>query len=935
MMLTAAASAQDATWLANPGSAYLGVASNWSPAVVPTGTAFFGASSVTTLFPDTNQTIGGLTLLANAGAYELVPQLGTLTINGAGISILGGSLSIVSRLGQFVFSNSSTAGTSILSNYDRPMYFLNNSTAGNATVYISGQVGRVWFQNNASAGNATFVNYGGFRAHSSIIFQDNSTALNATISNSGSVFFGGSSSAANASIENRLFLTFADNSTAGNATITSISGAIVNFNGAASGGTARFILTGAGAYVNLNHLTSAGTTFGSLEGDGYVSLGDRRLSIGSNGRSTAFAGVITDSVGAGGSLEKIGAGTLTLTGASTFTGGTLITAGTLRLGDGGPTGSIIGNVTNNAVLAFNRSNTYAFDGVISGTGALQQIGSGTTILTAANGYTGATTVSAGTLLVNGSIAPSSGVTVAAGATLGGTGIVPTTIVNGTLSPGASVGTLTVVGNLSFGSGAVYLAEVQGGGTDRVAVTGTATLAGTLRLVSLGGSISFGTRYSLLSAAAGRTGVFAVDDRLGPALRPTVSYDATSVFLTLEAGTLAPILPTASANQASIAAGLDRAVLAGGNANPFLPLYTLPSAVLPQALGQLSGEVHAGAQGLGTLVSGQFLSTMLDPAAVGRSPEANPALAYAPDLLGALPAVAAATQAADLASAAPFDVRRFALWGAAFGSDGRVAGNGADGATRRSERSSGIAAGVDMRLLPGTTFGFALAGGGAHATLGNGLGTSSAEVFQAGAYGMTRVAGIDLSAALAYGRLEIDTTRAIPVLGLAAVNGSTDADVWSGRIEASYQLRFAGLSVAPLAAFQIQRVATAGFVETAAGVAPAAGLTIAGQTSTTSRSELGARVEGRIAFGGVAATAFARLAWAHYFERDAAITASFTGLPGSAFTVTGARPDRDAALISTGLDLRLTPQLTFGARFDGEFSENVSRYAGTARLRYAF
>ena len=99
--------------------------------------------------------------------------------------------------------------------------------------------------------------------------------------------------------------------------------------------------------------------------------------------------------GSGASLVKVGAGTLTLSGANTYTGGTTITAGTLQLGNGGTTGSILGDVVNNATLAFNRSNAYQFDGAISGSGAVQQIGAGTTTLTAVNTYAGATTISAG------------------------------------------------------------------------------------------------------------------------------------------------------------------------------------------------------------------------------------------------------------------------------------------------------------------------------------------------------------------------------------------------------------------------------------------------------------------------------------------------------------------------------------------------------------
>jgi autotransporter-associated beta strand protein len=82
-----------------------------------------------------------------------------------------------------------------------------------------------------------------------------------------------------------------------------------------------------------------------------------------------------------GSLEQRGAAggsTVVLTGENTYSGGTTISAGTLQLGNGGPTGSIINNVVNDGTLAFNRSDVVTFPGVISATGNLVQIGSGTT-----------------------------------------------------------------------------------------------------------------------------------------------------------------------------------------------------------------------------------------------------------------------------------------------------------------------------------------------------------------------------------------------------------------------------------------------------------------------------------------------------------------------------------------------------------------------------
>ncbi|MBS0211546.1 MAG: autotransporter domain-containing protein, partial [Planctomycetes bacterium] len=108
-----------------------------------------------------------------------------------------------------------------------------------------------------------------------------------------------------------------------------------------------------------------------------------------------FAGLVSGT----GALRQIGGGTTTLTADNTYGGGTTISAGTLQLGNGGTSGSIAGDVLDNAALAFDRSDTLTFAGIVSGTGALTQIGTGTTILTGANSYSGGTTISAGALQI--------------------------------------------------------------------------------------------------------------------------------------------------------------------------------------------------------------------------------------------------------------------------------------------------------------------------------------------------------------------------------------------------------------------------------------------------------------------------------------------------------------------------------------------------------
>jgi autotransporter-associated beta strand protein len=98
-----------------------------------------------------------------------------------------------------------------------------------------------------------------------------------------------------------------------------------------------------------------------------------------------------------GSLNQIGSGTTILSAANNYAGGTTIVAGTLQLGEGGGAGSLTGNITDNATLAIDRSDIYSFGESIFGTGAFAQIGIGTTVLTAAQNYTGGTIVLAGTL----------------------------------------------------------------------------------------------------------------------------------------------------------------------------------------------------------------------------------------------------------------------------------------------------------------------------------------------------------------------------------------------------------------------------------------------------------------------------------------------------------------------------------------------------------
>ncbi len=278
------------------------------------------------------------------------------------------------------------------------------------------------------------------------------------------------------------------------------------------GGASNLTLTGANTYTGGTTISTGDLNIGVTNNPGSIVgdvLNNGALNFQNSGISTTFAGVIS---GVGLLTQKGINSTLILTGANTHTGGTTVFFGTLQIGNGGTTGSFVGNVTNQSALAFNRSNAIAYGGVVSGVGSLSKLGAGTLTLTAANTYTGTTTVSAGTLALTGtaSVAGSLAIQVNAGAvlqvtgltgglshdgvrfalgdgqTLTGTGTVSGGVNVGDgaiLTAGGSLGTTSVFGNVDLQAGSKLGIQLQGiNDTDadrsRLSLTGALTFAGT-------------------------------------------------------------------------------------------------------------------------------------------------------------------------------------------------------------------------------------------------------------------------------------------------------------------------------------------------------------------------------------------------------------------------------------------------------------------------
>ena len=647
-------------------------------------------------------------------------------------------------------------------------------------------------------------------------------------------------------------------------------------------------------------------------------------------------------------LIKYGTGTLTIAGNATYTGGTTINGGTLVLGAGGASGSVIGNITfcSNAAdpscdpstgkfLAFNRSDIYGFGGSITGPGQVIQAGPGTTILSGASTYTGPTTVETGTLSVTGSI--TSDVIVNSGAVLSGNGTVGNTTINagGLLAPAHPGGALTVQGNLVFATASAYLVEIAGNAADRVNIGGSATLAGNL-LVALTGSTVTKQPYTVLNAAGGITGTFAGVNNLPAAMTGHLGYDGNNVFLNLSLNYNA--LGRLNSNQQNVGNALGNFFNATGS----IPVVF--AAAGPATLSQISGETATGSQQTTFQAMSQFITTLLDPFIGGRegAPASAPAVPYAAENTAASAYADTGKTWSERERAAYGAVftkaplrqvydPHWSIWAAGFGGSQTTDGNAAAGSNSVTSSIFGVAAGADYLLSPRTIAGFALAGGGTSFGVANSGGGRS-DLFQAGGFIKHTAGNAYVSAALAYGWQDVTTNRTALS---STLHAEFDANALSGRLEGGYRYATPWLGLTPYAAAQFTTFLLPNYAEAVLSGSNAAALSYGAQSVTDARTELGLRTDRSFALATGVMTLRGRLAWAHDYDPNRAIAATFQALPGASFVVNGAALAPDSALTTASLEMKWLNGWSASATFEGEFSAVTASYAGKGVVRYVW
>ena len=706
----------------------------------------------------------------------------------------------------------------------------------------------------------------------------------------------------------------------------------------------------------------------SIDNAGLVLLGANQLVL-TNANGT-FAGTIADggSYGGSGGTLVLAGGIETLTGVNTYTGGTIVVSGTLQMSGGGTLGAttgtaaLLGGVLDLGATTQTLAALYLAGGtlqngnlnapILSFGGTINSVGgtaslttsAGMTFVLGTNTYTGPTAVNGGILDVVGSITDP---TVNAGGLLMGAGQVGATQVNagGIFAPGnGSPGTsMTVNGNLAFASGALYLVAVNPATSSFANVTGTAALAGNVLAAFSPGAYAVNQYTILKSAGLGGT-TFAGATASLPGFAANLSYTPTSVLLNFTAALGAQ--SGLGSNQQAVANVINN-FFNSGNALPpnFLNIFGLSGGNLAATLAQLSGESSVGSQQATFSAMTQFMGVLTDPFIDGRGMTAGStppgASHYADD--GAASAYASVGKSRDTYAmftktpmATTYDPR-WSVWASGFGGSQTTSGNAALGSNSSTSSIAGTAVGADYRFSPFTIAGFALAGGGtSFSTVGGGSGHS--DLFQAGAFVRHTVGQAYVSAALAYGWQDITTNRTLTAAGIDQLRAEFNANAYSGRIEGGYRFVtpwIGGIGITPYAAGQFTTFDLPAYAESVVSGSNAFALAYAARDVTDIRSELGVRTDKSYAMPNGVLTLRGRLAWAHDFDPDRSVGATFQPLPGASFVVNGAVQASESALTTASVEMKWLNGWSAAATFEGEFSKVTASYAGKGVVRYVW
>jgi autotransporter-associated beta strand protein len=564
---------------------------------------------------------------------------------------------------------------------------------------------------------------------------------------------------------------------------------------------------------------------------------------------------------------------------------------------------------------FNHTGTdYVFAPEIEGFGRVRQVAGVTTLAGDSSEFTGETDVTGGTLLVSGSLGGDvnvdstlmvSGeiggtVTVGEDGLLGGTGTIGGLVLEGTLSPGFSPGTITIDGDATFSEGSVL--EIQllaNGGGDFIDISGEATIeGGTVEIGLLDPETSYvgSTVYRFLDAAGGVTGQFEGLIENSAFLDFALGYDATGVFTTVEQVLTFPDVAI-TFNQVEAAGALADLDQTGGSdaLAVYNALLMLDGDAARAAFDAASGEIHAVNLASATRRAGGIAERLL----------------------------ARGTTAAG---------EGWGVWGSLIGADGDVEGDG-NGAPFSHDGLGGEFGidygGPDDGWVVG--FGFGYQHGDTELPARHSAADYSG--WHIGSYARigTGGAGFTFSAAGAYADGKSDGARTIAIGALTrTADAHVDLHGWSLGAEARYGVAVGGdWSVGAQARIVHAEGQLGSFAESGAGSLNLTG----GSGNDDQRTRYGGG--GFLRWTGSNGALDAGVAWMTGKGDPAEVALAMAGAAGSAYRVRAARGDGDAVQATLAGSVDLGGGVTLGANALGSFGKREEQLQGSVTLGWRF
>jgi len=703
-------------------------------------------------------------------------------------------------------------------------------------------------------------------------------------------------------------------------------------------GSGDLIKDGAGTL----HLTHTGNAYGNthvrsgtLIGNG-ASISGNLTNDGTVIFDQSTDGTYAGNISGHGTLRKDGEGTLTLIGTSASDWH--LDQGELLTDARGFTGNAA--IGADGTLIFHQTQDATYAGTLTGTGRFNKTGENTLVYNGNSAtFTGTTDVHGGTLIVGAAASHHAAVLggsfiVANGATLGGHGIVgsgmvPDTGTNtnadsfsnsgvrsqitiasgGTLSPGNSIGTLTVDGDLTFESGSRFEIEVdpQQGTSDRVDVKGVATLqGGAVAHIGVNGNYDLHSRYTILSAEQVK-GTFDSVTSDFAFLTPDLTYSQDTVDLTLSRNDVGFAAKAETVNQRTTARAIDSIGLAADHA-VYNAIAQLPDNIglIGRSLDALSGEIHASLKSA-LIEDSRFIRNAANDrlrAAFGSA--RNTAMTYAP---GTAP-----------------DTLSNVVWSQAFGSWGKLDGNDA----ALDHDTAGMLIGSDTQV--GNWRLGALAGYSRSTFDTDDRDSSgSSDNYHLGIYGGTHSGNLHIRTGAAYSWHRIDTHRSVSMPGLHdSLKSRYDANTFQMFGELGYDVRLGPTRLEPFANLAYVNLHTDHFSEHGG----AAALSGKSDSTETAFTTLGLRAEHDLILGSVDTSLRGTLGWRYGFG-DITPDSTHRFSVGNAFTITGVPIAKNAAVIEAGIDIHVAANTRIGLSYAGQLAGSAQDHGVKAEATIRF